>query len=346
MRFVSRALIVLSTLVLALPAFTEEVVSYTKGSAVAIDKAGSVNTGATGPSISKTGGRQLALGQSKSDTVRAMAPGRDGSVYAAGKIGAAGFVARVNMQGERTGWLDLAGAARGIGVDAAGDVYVAGDGFLEKLASSLRSLYKVPLITPATALAVRPDGTVLLGQASRLAIYSPGGQPLATFDLGDGNTISGLALSASGALYLTGSTSSLSLPVARDALRGPSDAFVMKMAADATSAEWSIHLGGSAKDGGTALAVRPSGGLVVVGYTSSSDFPGLAAGESLHDDRKGFVAQLDAAGNLTAASYADTTGHDLPQAVTVDAQDKIHVAEDLVVWFATTSLLEGPGAGS
>src|ERR1700733_14619116 len=104
MKLVSKALIVLSTLVLALPAFTEEVVSYTKGSAVAIDKAGSVNTGATGPSISKTGGRPLALGQSKIDTVRAMATGRDGSIYAAGKIGAAGFVARVHIPGERPRW--------------------------------------------------------------------------------------------------------------------------------------------------------------------------------------------------------------------------------------------------
>jgi hypothetical protein len=147
MRFASKALIVLSTLVLVLPAFTQEVASYTKGDAVTIDLAGNVNTGGAGPSISKTGGRQLALGQNKSDTVRAMAAGQDGSIYAAGKIGAAGFVARVNPQGERTGWLDLAGAARGIGVDAAGDVYVAGDGFLEKLDSALGSVYKVPLTT-------------------------------------------------------------------------------------------------------------------------------------------------------------------------------------------------------
>jgi len=79
MKLVSRSLIVLSTLVLVLPAFTREVASYTKGYAVAIDVARNVNTGGAGTSVSKTG-------ESKSDTVRAMAAGRDGSVYAAGDV--------------------------------------------------------------------------------------------------------------------------------------------------------------------------------------------------------------------------------------------------------------------
>src|ERR1039457_381601 len=81
--------------------------------------------------------------------VLALAPGRNGTLYAAGTLGGGGFVARVNAQGERAGWLNLGSAARGIGLDAAGAVYVGGDGFLEKLDSTLNQIYTVPPESPA-----------------------------------------------------------------------------------------------------------------------------------------------------------------------------------------------------
>src|ERR1022692_2056650 len=120
MKFSSKTLLVVSMLVLALPAFTQEAATITTGHAVAVDLGGNVYIGGAGPSVAKTGGWQLALGGSDDDAVLALAPGRNGTLYAAGTLGGGGFVARVNAQGERAGWLNLGSAARGIGLAWAG----------------------------------------------------------------------------------------------------------------------------------------------------------------------------------------------------------------------------------
>src|ERR1035441_8405145 len=363
MKLSAKAVLVVLTLVLALPAVAQEV---TTNYAVAVDLGGNVYTGSAGPSVSKTGGWQLALGGNDNDAVLALAPGRNGTLYAAGTLGGGGFVARINAQGERAGWLNLSGTPHAIGVDSAGVVYVAGDGYLEKLDAALNPVYKIPLAIPAAALAVRPDGTVLLAQASLLATYSPEGRPLTAFDLGHDTSISAIALSPSGAIYVTGSTTSSSLPAARDSLNPPSQAFVTKIAADGVSAEWSIHVGGSGADGGSAIAVHPDGGLVLVGYTGSFDFPGLGTGESLQGGQDAFIAQLDAEGKVVQSSFAGNTHL---QAVAVDTQGRIHTAgmsaaasaagrargrlasritpaDQGSVTLVTAALLEGPGAGS
>jgi hypothetical protein len=301
----SKAAFLISTLVLTPAAFAQET-RNSPGHAIAMDASGKMH---------------LAVGQDDDGLVVAMAPALDGTLYAAGTLSDGGFVARVNAQGECAGWLKLTAAARGIGVDAAGAVYVAGDGFLRKLDSALNPVYTVPLASAASALAVRPDGRVLVAQASHLATYSPEGQPLTAFDMGSGTGISGIAVSKSGVIFLTGSTTSSGLPEARDALNGPSDAFVTKMHADGVSAEWSVHVGGSGTDSGLAIAALLDGGVLLVGHSGSSDFPGVSPAQSLPDAQHGFIAQLDAGGKLIRSSFV---GKPRREGAALDARGAMH----------------------
>jgi hypothetical protein len=102
-----------------------------------------------------------------------------------------------------------------------------------------------------------------------------------------------IAVDASGNAYVAGSTRSTDFPV-RDALQeahGSSDygvtCFVSKLNPTGSGLVWSTYLGGSSGDQNwslgerpNALTVDPSGGVYVVGDTSSYDFPVLNAFQS------------------------------------------------------------------
>ena len=120
-------------------------------------------------SLSKTGGWQVQLGTAAQDTVRAVAIGPDGDIYAAGALSQGSFVARLSVTGERLGWLDLPKAARAIAFNGSEAVYIAGDGFFEKLGSQLDSVYTIQLSSSASAIAVGKEGTVFVAQDSGLA---------------------------------------------------------------------------------------------------------------------------------------------------------------------------------
>lgn len=86
----------------------------------------------------------------------------------------------------------------------------------------------------------------------------------------------GLAVDASGAIYLTGQTTSDDFPVepaASSSRTGVSDAFVTKIRADGTGLVYSTYFGGGGGEAGTSIAVDAFGGAYVLGNTSSPDFP-------------------------------------------------------------------------
>jgi hypothetical protein len=98
----------------------------------------------------------------------------------------------------------------------------------------------------------------------------------------------GLFVDASGAAYVTGSTTSTDFPTtdgAYDDTCGTdgicdfddpddySDAFVTKLNADGTDLTYSTFLGGSRGDSGASIGVDTSGAAYVTGVTSSPDFP-------------------------------------------------------------------------
>jgi hypothetical protein len=84
-----------------------------------------------------------------------------------------------------------------------------------------------------------------------------------------------IAVDGNGAAYVTGETTSPNFPTLspiRPAMGG-FDAFVAKLSPDGTALVYLTYLGGSSYDSGTGIAVDATGSAVVVGHTSSSDFP-------------------------------------------------------------------------
>src|SRR5262249_27547893 len=112
----------------------------------------------------------------------------------------------------------------------------------------------------------------------------------------------GIAVDASGNIYLTGSTSSMNFPTAnplQGASGGGYDAFVAKLSASGSSLLFSTYLGGSTDDSGNDIAVDGSGNTYVTGHAQSTNFPTQSAlqptsGGGLAD---AYVAKLNASGS-------------------------------------------------
>lgn len=89
--------------------------------------------------------------------------------------------------------------------------------------------------------------------------------------------VSGLALDVQGNALLAGRTRSADYPTTANAfdtsLDGYNDAVISVMNADGSGLRWSTYLGGWADEEAWGLAPSADGDLVVVGTTSSADFP-------------------------------------------------------------------------
>ena len=135
-------------------------------------------------------------------------------------------------------------------------------------------------------------------------ISSTGQLVYSTYLGGSGsNSGSGLAVDASGNVYLAGQTTSTNFPTVgpyQSALKGSSDAFVTKINAAGSALVYSTYLGGSGDDFGFGIGVDSAGRAYLSGYTSSTNFPTLnpiqAAYRGAND---GFVTALNAAGNAS-----------------------------------------------
>ncbi|MDI1481172.1 SBBP repeat-containing protein [Polyangium sp. y55x31] len=94
---------------------------------------------------------------------------------------------------------------------------------------------------------------------------------------GPGREIPFIAVSSSGKAYVSGTTTSNSLPVTANALqktyRGASDGFLMELNVSGSAAAYSTYLGGSGYDSLYGVAVDPYGNAVVAGWTDSANFP-------------------------------------------------------------------------
>jgi hypothetical protein len=140
-----------------------------------------------------------------------------------------------------------------------------------------------------------------------------------------------VAIDAQGNIYVAGQTTSLDFPNANATLspsRGGYDVFVTKYSPYGKSIIYSTILGGSGDDRGYHLAVTPNGQVVVVGSTTSTNFPIKNAHQEAFGggDRDGFVAFLDATGGeLIYATYLGGSGSDDLTTVAINAQGRICV---------------------
>jgi len=148
-------------------------------------------------------------------------------------------------------------------------------------------------------------------------------------------TISGIAVDATGFAYITGFTSSSDFPVTAGVLQTtPANtkgvAFVTKLKQDGTGLVYSTLLGGTGAQGdsGRAIGVDATGNAYIVGFTSSTDFPIISgtAYQTINRGGGGFFTKIDPAGaNLVYSTYLSGTGVDRLQAIAVDATGNAYI---------------------
>ncbi len=141
-----------------------------------------------------------------------------------------------------------------------------------------------------------------------------------------------VAVDASGAVYIAGSTNSVNFPVLsqfQGSFRGGDcDVFVTKLTPDGDAIEYSTYLGGAGLDAAEAIAVDSAGAVVVTGRTASADYPTRSAVQAANrGETDVFVTKLNAAGNaLLFSTYLGGDNHDSPGGVALDASGAVYIA--------------------
>jgi uncharacterized protein (TIGR03437 family) len=237
--------------------------------------------------------------------------------------------------------------ARGIGLDSAGNVYIAGG-------TTTTNLPTVSTFQPnfggQTANAASGDAFI--------AKFSPSGALLYLTYLGGSadDTAMALAVDATGNAYVTGFTTSSNFPTAGTPYQSKfggygggtvmrtGDAFVAKIAPAGNKLIYSTYLGGSQDDFGLAIAIDGTGAVYVTGGTMSPNFPVSSTaylktfqggggqqstytyGIPLIDSGDAFVAKLDATGaNLLFSTYLGGSRDDVGSTIALDASDNVYV---------------------
>ena len=137
-------------------------------------------------------------------------------------------------------------------------------------------------------------------------------------------------LDAAGNAYVAGSTESPNFPTAspyQSSLNGIVDAFVTKLTPTGT-VSYSTFIGGSGLDGAIGLTVGPAGNAAITGFTSSTDFPTVAATQPANSGGEfdAFVTQLNTSGNmLDFSTYLGGTGNDSGFDIAVDIGGRSYV---------------------
>jgi hypothetical protein len=142
---------------------------------------------------------------------------------------------------------------------------------------------------------------------------------------------SGITVNSAGEAYVCGWTNSPNFPTVnaiQPDRRGNEDGWVAKLSANGGSLLFSTYLGGTGNESARGVAVHPTGGVYVVGRTTSSDFPVLAAIQPTYgggaDDA--FVTRLDGAtGALLASTYRGGADSETATDVAVDSAGAVYV---------------------
>ena len=194
------------------------------------------------------------------------------------------YVAKLTPDGSKLVYATYLGGSKGDGgagkhgleVDAEGNAYVGG----------FTSSADFPTTAGALQAAYAGGRTGTWEQTGDrfIAKLSPDGRPLLASTYLGGNARDGgegIAVDRHGQVYVNGFTYSTDFPVSAGAMRtrraGKTDGTISVLSADFSRAVLSSHLGGRGEDGFRAIAMCPGGGFVIVGGTSSADWPVLNA---------------------------------------------------------------------
>jgi hypothetical protein len=279
------------------------------------------------------------VGGADADVANGIAVDGSGSVHVAGHTLSSNFPLAAPLQGTPGGATDAfflkispSGSALvyssylgGSGDDYAHGVTVSSAG-AARLVGTTHSSNFPTLAAFQSVFAGESDAFVSALNASGSALT------FSTLLGGSGTEIgSGVALDSSGALYVTGATSSTNLPLSsplQATNAGNFDGFVAKFSASGGVA-YATYLGGSGRDEATAIAVDSAGAALIAGHTLSTNFPATGTGfQSMKSgSTDGFVAKVAAGGgSLSGASYLGGSGDDRALAVVVDTKGATVIA--------------------
>lgn len=281
-------------------------------------------------------------------------PGAFQTVTPGGTGGA--FVAKIDPSGALVYSTFLSGSSGadvvyGIAVDSQGDAYVTGSAVSTDF-PTLNAFQPTCVAYQVNGLSRCADAFVAeLNPSGGALVYSSylGGTPVQGLgNVGQSNPGAAIAVDASGAAYVTGSTHSSDFPMvnAFQPLTGGgtcgtstqpfpcADAFVAKIAPGGSSLVYSTFLGGSNTDDGYGISVDTAGDVYVAGGTGSFDFPILNAIQSSCVPFAGFpsicvnafVTELDSNGSaLVFSTYLGGAANSTAQAVSLDSSGNIYV---------------------
>ena len=150
----------------------------------------------------------------------------------------------------------------------------------------------------------------------------------------DGLDNMGVAIDATGHIYIAGTTDSADFPTTgdiQDQFAGVTDAFVVKLDPSSSTIIYATYLGGGGLDSAQAIAVDAGGNAYVGGFTESVDFPTQSPLQgNIGGSFDGFVAKLDPSGSsLMYSTYIGGSGRDFVLGIDVDNQGQVHMTGDV-----------------
>ncbi len=205
-----------------------------------------------------------------------------------------------------------------VAVDAEGAVWAAGT----------TESTDFPLVNPMDAV---------LGGRSDIFIagIAPAGNALlvSTFIGGrEDDYVYGLAVDAAGSPIICGMTRSRNFPVRNGydltCNGGSTDGFLVKLPSSGNALLFSTYLGGKENDTLRRIVLDPTGAIVVVGSTDSTNFPAVKGFDKTYNGRADiFVAKFTADGKrLLFSTFLGGKDWETSSAIALDAQGRIYVA--------------------
>jgi hypothetical protein len=293
-------------------------------------------------------------GGDRLDTARAVAVAPDGSVLVAGTSESndfpttggsfqpdyAGandefergdaFVMKLEPGGADLVWATYLGgkdpdAASGVALGPSGDVFVSGSTWSKDFPVTPGAFQTERAKNYYDAFVARlgPDGDTLV-----YATFLGGKDP---------DSAAAIAVDADGNATVAGNTYSKDFPVTAGAFQserdGRQDAFVSRLAPGGDALLWSSYLGGEEFEFGTGVALGADGSAVVVGGTSSNQFPvtGGALQPKYASDGDGFVSRVSNDGGMLLWSTflggkdGNPFAYDFASGVALDAYESVYV---------------------
>ncbi|MGD8553733.1 MAG: Ig-like domain-containing protein, partial [Anaerolineales bacterium] len=147
---------------------------------------------------------------------------------------------------------------------------------------------------------------------------------------GGSNSANAMDIGADGATYVGGLSFSSSLPITPGAFEtenGDRDGFAAKFSSGASTLEYATYISGSVEDQVRGLATTSDGSVVLVGWTTSSDFPVTSGSyDTTYEDGDAFVLRLNSTGTgLVYSTFLGGSGGEEGMDVAVDASDAAYV---------------------